>query len=326
MQVYFLITNQCNLKCKMCIRGERSNHYMDYATFCKTLENFNCKDDIIISGGECTLHPDFISFVNKAKDVARRVIVASNGVKFDCLDEIADIENLHIQISLDGEQKKHDLIRGNGSFKKTMKTLAKIESKNVSYNIASVVNVHNKNDVYRLIPALAEMERMKYWKISYEMPFGNARKQDVMLVEEWNEYVDSIVNAANFRLKVKKIYDFELYRKAIINNQINFDKCMRNCGGCTDKVYIDTDFRVYPCACLMDFEVGNLKLETMRAILDNDKSSPFKNYQVDKCLPCNGCEFYKMCYGGCIGFSYSFFGELGKGDIRCPKVRDYYGV
>ncbi len=181
-------------------------------------------------------------------------------------------------------------------------------------------------NAYKLIPILAGMKKMKYWKLSYEMPFGNAKKQDMMLVEQWNKFVDSIVDMASFRLKIKKIYDFDLYRKAVEANKIDFDKCMRNCGGCTEKVYIDTDFTVYPCACLREFELGNLKNESIDSILNNEKSIPFKEYQMDKNLPCNGCEFYRMCYGGCIGVSYSFFGKLGMGDIRCPKVRKHYGM
>ena len=67
--------------------------------------------------------------------------------------------------------------------------------------------------------------------------------------------------------------------------------------------------------------MGDLSKEPLDRILDSDKNKVFSEYQLAEDSECQSCEYKKFCNGGCIGMSYHYFGKLGMGDIRCPKLQ-----
>ena len=155
------------------------------------------------------------------------------------------------------------------------------------------------------------------------MPFGEAELSDLLSIEEWNNLVDLIIDAATFRVKIKKLFPFELINSNYIHlseNSMNRKQSF-NCGSATNKVYIYPDFSVYPCTCLTDFRLGNVLENTIEEILMMEPANIFRTYKVLPGTPCENCTYLRYCNGGCIGMSYHYFGALGKGDIRCPIVR-----
>ena len=46
----------------------------------------------------------------------------------------------------------------------------------------------------------------------------------------------------------------------------------------------------------------------------------FSEYALKEESECQKCEYKTFCNGGCVGMSYHYFGELGMGDKRCPKL------
>lgn len=328
MQIYILITKKCNLRCGMCIRGSYSDEDMAFDSLLSRFRiNFDTNDDIVITGGEPTLHKDFLKFVKLASQNARSVSIATNGTLDYYIDKIKEYNNVIIQVSLDGTQNYHDKLRGNGVYAKVEKTLRILEDTHVPYCIASTVNRGNVEKIKNLIPYLSTLKSMRYWRISYEMPFGCADKKFMLNSSEWNDFVDKIIAITPFRLLIKKLFAFELYDR-ILNDKSKYKKYksnrIRNCGNCSKKIYVYPDFEVYPCTCLTDFPLGNLLKNTLRDILENEKSGLFINHKLSDALPCNKCRYYEFCYGGCIGMSYNIFGNLYSGDIRCPILERYF--
>lgn len=327
MQIYMLITDKCNLNCNMCIRGNNVGNDMDF----QTLKDSNfidkiSQDTIVITGGEPTLHSNFTEIVKYICKYAENVAVTTNGTFDYYINDLKDEKNLIFQVSLDGYKEKHDAIRGEGSYQKTMNTLKKLDVNGAKYSVASVVNKKNKEYIKDLINELKELKNMQYWRVSYEMPFGHANFENMMSVQEWNSLVDYIIKESKFRVKVQKIFPFDLYDKFMKNKDANnslLNRCF-NCGSGRDKIYIYPDFSVYSCTCLTDFCIGNLQESSLKQILYGEKIKDFSNYKIDEGIPCKECEYYALCNGGCIGMSYHFFGEIGKGDIRCPILRRYY--
>jgi len=324
MRVYLLITDRCNLSCTMCIRGVNEKNDMSFKDFKKYILTKSFKDsELVITGGEPTLHKNFVNIVREAALFFKKVLIATNGTTNYYIDELKDIENLFFQISIDGDKKEHDSIRGKGSFNIIKQTLEKFEGEKLKYCIASVVGKSNKGKIDQLIPYLSSLSMMKYWRISYEMPFGIAKPQDMLTIEEWNNFVDKILKKVNFRLLIKKLFDFDLYDKHYSKLIKNENKCC-NCGSGKNEIYVYPNLNVYPCTCLTDFCIGNLKESSINTVLNCKKNKEFTNYKIDKKLPCYECKYFPLCNGGCIGMSYNILGALGKGDVRCPILRRYY--
>lgn len=324
MQIYILLTDKCNLKCSMCIRGRKKGANLDF----DVLKNSVWIDelihhDIVLTGGEPTLNPRFEEILNYFCDKAKTVTITTNGTINSYLNSIILKDNLYFQISIDGDQNMHDSIRGNGMFEKSLHTIKILDGLNAQYSVASVVNKNNREAMLSLEPILSELHNIRYWRISYEMPFGSAGTENMLSAEEWNAFVDKIIDNAKLRLKIKKIFPFDIYEKYKdrLNEIITTKNACNNCGSGKDKIYIYPDLQVYPCTCLTDFPLGSLKENTLQEILNNNNAEPFLQYEVKNDI-CKSCDYLKYCNGGCIGMSYHIFKKLGWGDIRCPKLKE----
>lgn len=326
MRIYLLITDKCNLNCIMCIRGRFKEEYMKFDEFKKYFDKENTSEiEIVITGGEPTLHPEFLNYIEYCSKKFKKVLIATNGVINKYINDIKNIENLILQISLDGDREDHNKIRGKNSFDKILKTIEKIEKNNLRYCIASVVGEHNYQTIERLIPVLKQLKKMSYWKISYEMPFGNAKYDKIFSAEKWNKFVDNMLEKVDFKLQIKKIFLLDFYEKNWNKIQNTMNKRFLNCGSGKEKIYIYPDFNVYPCTCLTDFSIGNMKINCLEEIIKSEKNYCFYNYKPLKESYCNECKYLEVCNGGCIGMSYNVLGKLGLGDIRCPILKEKYG-
>lgn len=329
MQIYMLITHRCNLSCKMCIRGSDKSEDMSLEKLMSSGFINQLKDkDLVVTGGEPTLHQSFVSIVKSMCKLCKSVAVTTNGTTDYYIDELKNEKNLIFQISLDGDEDSHDFIRGNGSFNKTWSTIEKIDKSGIKFNIASVVSRKNKDNFYKVFPKLLKLKNLSKWRMSYEMPFGSADMNDMMTVQEWNEFQENMYGyfveclsqdeIPCFNIDCQNLFDFSKLDRTHFN-----PKC-RNCSSGSDKLYIYPDFNVYPCTCLTDFCLGNLNETDLEKIISGDENKKFANYCVEDASPCRKCEYFEFCRGGCIGMSYHYFGRIGVGDIRCPIFRRDY--
>lgn len=324
MQIYLLLTEKCNLSCKMCIRGDKKNEELSLVDIENVFAlNDFANHDIVLTGGEPTLCKDFVSIANYLKGKCKSLSICTNGtnnyyVNRDFLDS-----NITIQISLDGIRDVHDTIRGNQSYDRTLNTISKLENLGISYAISTVVSKNNVSCMKTLADILGNLKFLKHWSVSYEMPFGHADLNEVMPTEEWNAFVDDMLDYVCFRMKIQKMFPFELYdkNKDRLAELFKGRKCS-NCGSGRNKIYIYPDFNVYPCTCLTDFPLGNLQNSPLSQIMQTKAALTFADYTVLPESKCQECEYLKYCNGGCIGMSYHYFKKIGCGDIRCPKIRN----
>lgn len=323
MQIYLLLTENCNLNCDYCIRGKKKYIYVEKEKLFKIIKEneSNFKNaQILLTGGEPTLHPDFIEILNYVKEHSKSVSINTNGT-IDVFELLPYSKNIHIQISLDGKEEIHDRLRSKGSFKATWNNIQKIDKLGFSYNIATVVNVNNIDTVDELLPSLSMLKGMKYWKLDPQLPFGCGKVNECIDNSRWNDLVDNLIKYTPFKLKIKKMFDFSLL-EGLSTNQIKSyaGKCRYNCGSCTSKVYIFPDFTVYPCTCLKNYKLGNLCEDKLEVILKTEAARKFSEYTVLEESQCIKCRYLPICNGGCIGMSQYYYNRLGMGDIRCPLI------
>lgn len=308
----------------MCIRGKQKGTDIDIEQLKVILEkNDFSTHDIVVTGGEPSIHEKYLDIVRMMCGKAKTVTVTSNGTLDLSLEAVSDLSNLFFQISIDGDEVAHNLIRGNNTFNRTWNTLLQMDTMGIKYAVASVVSRKNKMEIFRLIEKLETLHHMMYWRVSYEMPFGSAFGiDDIMSADEWNIFVNELLGKTNFRLKIQKIFPFDLYikRRKDLEKAAASRKRRINCGSGSNKIYIYPDFKAYPCTCLTDFCVGDLKESSLEEIMYSDEMKMFSEYTLLGESECQNCEYKKFCNGGCVGMSYHYFGKLGMGDLRCPKL------
>ncbi len=323
MLVYLLITERCNLHCTFCIRGkqlgkELTLDELEHAAWIGNLHHH----DVVITGGEPTVNPEFGKIVNFISKRAKHTIITSNGTMKNLISDQFDPYKVLFQISIDGPQDIHNKIRGENAFQRSWKTLQMLADRQLNYCVASVVNRTNMGAMSELANELKKLPGLAYWKLSSEMPFGDADIKDVITAKEWNQFVKDIIAIAQVRLNVRKLFPFDLFDKHYEELENSLDKIRTNCGSGKTKCYIYPDMSVYPCTCLTDFCIGNARENSLEEIIHGLQNKRFLNYMVEDDARCKECKYIKFCNGGCIGMSYHFAKRLGAGDIRCPLLEE----
>ena len=140
MQIYLLLTEICNLNCKMCIRGDKSSNELTIRALeeIRDIREFQ-NHDVVITGGEPTLCHDFEAIVHKLADISKTVSICSNGMNDFYLYKDFFKPNMRVQISIDGTEEAHDAIRGKGTFSKVINTITQLDKLSIPYTVASVV-------------------------------------------------------------------------------------------------------------------------------------------------------------------------------------------
>ena len=324
MQMYLLLTESCNLKCNFCIRGnKRESSYIRLNDLREIIKNNDFRNYfLMITGGEPSLHRELPEIVDLCLNYFKGVSINTNGVDSQWIEKTKSTK-YHVQISVDGTREVHNYLRGNneldiyGHIKNTIKVL---NSRGISYNISTTVGKKNYFNIKELNKKISGFDKMKYWKLSPELPFGCATVEDTITITEWNNLVEYLLDNSEVLLRINKLFDFKLLDRYLTEhpNLTRFPKT--NCGNVKYKIYVYPDFTVYPCTCLTDFPLGNLLTTPLSEILENEQSKRFSEYTIIPESKCISCKYLTVCNGGCIGMSYKFYKKLGMGDYRCPLI------
>lgn len=131
LRVYLEICSACNLKCKYCFEGDYTSCFVDTNSLFLFTDTIKEKiDDVVITGGEPFLHPDFFKIVEHYSEYAN-VIVTTNGTIIDSeslRDFLSRHSNVQIQFSLDAIDPEFvSNVRGKGVWDKIMSAFSELE-------------------------------------------------------------------------------------------------------------------------------------------------------------------------------------------------------
>jgi len=144
------ITNHCNLECPICIVQNRHNYDMSKEEFANILDGLVEKEGqletINLSGGEPTMHPQFLELLDmaRAKTEIARVSISTNGLR--CATDYAFCEELakrkvYVSLQLDAlSNPALRVLRGAGDQRSAReKALNNLERAGVRTTIVSTV-------------------------------------------------------------------------------------------------------------------------------------------------------------------------------------------
>jgi uncharacterized radical SAM superfamily Fe-S cluster-containing enzyme len=143
------ITNHCNLECPICIVQNKNNYEMTPAEFTAVIDGLIEKegmlDTINLSGGEPTLHPQFLQLLDLAKrpEIAR-VSVSTNGLRIAADPSFCEElrrRGTYVNLQLDAlSNPALRVLRGGGDHQAVKsRALANLERAGVRTTIVSTV-------------------------------------------------------------------------------------------------------------------------------------------------------------------------------------------
>ena len=154
------IVDFCQLNCKHCYlnKGTRVMPLDMLRAICEDFLNTEFplpESTIILSGGEPLLHPDFAAVCTIVRKLNGRIIMSTNGILLPQYIHTFQ-KNDGIQVSVDGDEKVHDCIRGKGSYKKAVKALKILDEHGIHHSLSFTINQANKHCIDHIIDLCIE--------------------------------------------------------------------------------------------------------------------------------------------------------------------------
>lgn len=177
-----LLTNRCNLRCRHCYLGDAGRNDLALDRAIRIMDEFEMIQGLrlLLSGGEPLLHKDFWRINECLPGYTFRSVLLTNGTLID--EEVCRRLNVHeVQVSLDGMEKAHDLLRGKGSFRKVLNAIGYVKDAGIDVSIATMVTSYNRED-FPTMKKLLEGFDIKAWSIDLPCLAGNLLDEPSLLV------------------------------------------------------------------------------------------------------------------------------------------------
>ncbi len=171
----------CNNRCTFCVQGDRRARQPDRDT-AEILALLDASraghDEVVLTGGECTLRPDILVLVRHAASLRYRVQVQSNGRRFSdpgFCDAIVEAGATEFSPALHGSTAHihESQTRAPGSFKQVLKGIRNLRSRGQAVITNSVVTRQNLEDLPGLGALLVALDVQQY-QLAMVHPLGTA--------------------------------------------------------------------------------------------------------------------------------------------------------
>ena len=319
MTIEINITEKCNLDCSYCHEGReksKKKNSMTKDTALKALQyirkfidykNIN-EFDINLNGGEPFLEYEIFKYIvenSKKMFVDKDYVIScsTNGTLLN--DEIIDfinINNISMQISIDGNEKEHNLnrkyINGQGSYNDIINNLNKLlkTADNKKISTSYIITSDTVNNIYNNFLNLIQLG-IKDLNLGF------------CFDSLWTEETLEIANN-----EFKKV--IEKYKELILGNQghnvkvingylkqtcINSPYYTENCGLCEDELAILPSGDILPCGTFIttgyeNYIIGNINKDDFDFLYAKKKFAVEK-IEYQECLECKMIERCRpVCY------------------------------
>ncbi len=325
MNITIDVTSRCNLRCKHCrvneIDNEMSIDQIDYIF--NKLKDFKPRG-VFISGGEPLMRKDIVEIVKYSKKLAPVTILNTNSLLLteDLLKELIDAELDYIQVSIDGTQKTHDYIRGEGTYNKAIEKMKMINkySDKIKLHTNCVVSKKNIDDMEELARQILDIEKIDVQIFGFKrfIP-SNVLKDTAALGKEGLKklYENLGILQERYKDRTRIVSDMPMKNVFNVEKAIKImEKYGLKCVGCSagvNGISIRNDGTVTPCT-LLYISCGNILNESLDEILNNVDMIKIKERELKG--KCGECEYKNIC-GGCRAAAYQITGDFLGEDTEC---------
>lgn len=305
----------CNCRCAMCDIW-KDNHNLkqltedDVKNLLDTFRKFGTRQ-VVMSGGEALLHPNFFRFCEILKKENIKISLLSTGLTLKKnVTQLIEWVN-DIIVSLDGDETTHDTIRNiPGAFNKLKEGVQTIKSLKTDFKIAGRSVIHRLN--FRVWPSIIDAAKeIGLDQISF-LPAdvsSHAFNREVLWSEpKQHEILPGENELPELKMMIEKLiidYAYEFETKFIAESSEKIRKVYeyyaafyglnpfpyKKCNAPWVSTVIEADGTVRPC--FFHPPLGNIHERPLDKILNGNDAIDFRrNLDIDTNSTCEKC----VCY------------------------------
>jgi radical SAM protein with 4Fe4S-binding SPASM domain len=303
--VYFYITEACQLRCEHCYMGERLDRALkmplsqivDWLTTWRRMGG----SKVTILGGEPTLHPNFADAVRFASRLGYEQVITTTNAQPPALRKFRRMspdDFAYVQVSLDGgSAASHDAIRGTGTFDAALATTAELTERGFDTRIICTVSKGNRDDALRLLDLADDLgvSLVKYHVFS-AIGTGHGNPDLAMTPPEWVDFCEVLEHAAP-HYETRVWYQPTYARREQMERYAaeGYQGCI---GRTLDRISVFPDGRAYVCSYLFDTSLNFAQMSDGQVLL-NPEDNEFNLFtRALTRSACGGCKS-ASCLGGC---------------------------
>lgn len=263
--VFLHLLTACNLSCQHCYINppEHGTETLPIATVLKWLELFarpKQQSNLILLGGEPTLHPDVGQIIRTAKSMGYAVTVDSNGYLFhNFLERVSPAELDYLSFSLDGpDATVNDPLRGEGVFAVCTENVRKAVQLGFRTSLIYTVSARNIDQLHRMPALLNDLGVQRFFiqviglrGKSASTATDEEQRQWQVEPEHWLKVVPHVAQ------KAARVGIHVTYPKVFLEPEESF-ACA---GQVAENYFVFPNGRVYQCPLCEDYPLHHLCIE-----------------------------------------------------------------
>jgi MoaA/NifB/PqqE/SkfB family radical SAM enzyme len=260
--ILIILSHKCNYRCEHCYDKKNRNLLDDYTIFqntkivIKKLKDLGV-DSVKFTGGECTLFkhfPDLLDFTHR-NNIKMSIFTNGSNKDFSLYRHVSAICT-----SLDGNETKHNMIRGeNNAYKNVLKLIKRFYNSEKIISIQSTISKNNIDDLSFLdsVSNLINRDKDKVF-VSSMVRTGDYLSDKLLLSSKDNKAVYYKIN----ELLARNNYHLDISTNVIrrqsleyIKKETFFDNMPVFLDIATDEYYIFSDKIKFSDVCNINFSL-----------------------------------------------------------------------
>lgn len=337
------ITAKCDQHCQHCYMHDSPSYIneikseLNYNDCIRIIDNFHdvfstwgMPTRINFTGGDPLLREDIYDLIKYAhnKGITIGILGNPNHLDYDTALSLKNSGVSRYQLSIDGTEEIHDLLRGRkGLFKDTIRAIHILNGVGIPSVIMFTLSRQNKEDLQKVIRIVAN-EKVSVFDFARIVPIGLGRslKDNMLNPQEYAQLLLEVLNTYRLLHNTQCYTQFGrkdhlwklLYQDLGLLKPLPDDSetIFGGCGIGSSILTILADGTVYACRRL-PITIGNVPEESIKDIFLNSVELN-KMRQERNMMKCSKCDLLQFCRG-CPAISYAIHGDYMASDPQCWK-------
>ncbi len=319
LHLVWALTNACNVRCIHCYASSAAR-LPDELQYDEIIQNVNilANDgllDLAISGGEPLMVKHLNHIVEHAVGLGVNVGIGTNGWALTSTraKELASAGVGRIQISLDGMQRTHDIVRRRaGMFDRAKRAIENSIDASLKTKVCFTIHRGNYEQLYEVFEYALELG-VSGFNLSQLVATGRASKDLDLPPSQWR---DILMWWHDMRRRHPEVdMSTHLAQIALVAPELTGSPMFRGCQAGMAQGAIAANGDVYPCVVL-PYTVGNIRRLSVREIWTNSPVLRTLRDRRNLAVACQCCPIREKC-GGCRGNAYALTSNMYESDLRC---------